>query len=61
MSLAAGTAVADQWTVRTGVHLDAWSANNSPGQGNGYQLLVPLGIYAPSPDRAVSNVSVIVK
>src|SRR5262249_28788847 len=47
--LAAGPAVADQWTLRTGVHLDAWSANDSSGQGTGYQFLAPLAIYYDTP------------
>ena len=47
--LAAGPAVADQWTVRSGIHLDAWSANDSSGQGTGHEVLVPLGIYYDTP------------
>jgi hypothetical protein len=48
--LAAGPARADQWTVRTGVHLDAWSANDSSGQGKGYEVLAPVGIYYDTPN-----------
>jgi hypothetical protein len=47
-------ATADQWTVTTGVHLDAWSANGSSGQGNGYQFLVPLGIFYDTPTWGLS-------
>jgi hypothetical protein len=52
--LAAAPAAADQWTVRSGVHLDAWSANDSSGQGKGYELLVPLGIFYDTPTWGVS-------
>jgi hypothetical protein len=52
--LAAAPAMADQWTVRSGVHLDAWSANDSSGQGKGYELLVPLGIFYDTPTWGVS-------
>jgi hypothetical protein len=53
-SLAATPAAADQWTVRSGVHLDAWSANDSSGEGKGYELLVPLGIFFDTPMWGVS-------
>ena len=52
--LAAATALADQWTLRTGFHLDAWSANDSSGQGTGYQFLAPLGIYYDTPTWGVA-------
>jgi hypothetical protein len=52
--LVAAPAAADQWTVRSGFHLDAWSANGSSGQGNGYELLVPLGIFYDTPLWGVS-------
>ena len=48
--LVAAPAAADQWTVRSGVHLDAWSANGSSGQGKGYELLIPLGIFYDTPN-----------
>jgi hypothetical protein len=47
-------AAADQWTLTSGVHLDAWSANNSSGQGTGYELLVPLGIFYDTPTWGLS-------
>ena len=47
--LVAAPAAADQWTLTSGVHLDAWSANGSSGQGNGYEVLVPLGIFYDTP------------
>ena len=53
--LAAAPAAADQWTLLSGVHLDAWSANNSSGQGKGYELLVPLGIFYDTPTWGVST------
>ena len=36
--LLAAPAAADQWTLTSGVHLDAWSANGSSGQGTGYEV-----------------------
>jgi len=48
-SLLAAPAAADQWTLTSGVHLDAWSANGSSGQGTGYEVLVPLGIFYDTP------------
>ena len=48
-SLLAAPAAADQWTLTSGVHLDAWSANGSSGQGTGYEVLVPLGILYDTP------------
>ena len=47
--LLAAPAAADQWTLTSGVHLDAWSANGSSRQGNGYEVLVPLGIFYDTP------------
>jgi hypothetical protein len=47
--LVAAPAAADQWTVRSGLHLDAWSADSSSGQGSGHQVLVPLGIFYDTP------------
>jgi hypothetical protein len=47
--LLAAPAAADQWTLTSGVHLDAWSANGSSGQGTGYEVLVPLGIFYDTP------------
>jgi hypothetical protein len=47
-------ALADQWTLRSGIHLDAWSANQSSGQGDGYEFLVPLGIAFDTPIWGVS-------
>ena len=52
--LAAPPAAADQWTLTSGVHLDAWSANDSSGQGEGYELLVPLGIFYDTPNWGIS-------
>jgi hypothetical protein len=49
VSLAAAPAAADQWTVSSGLHLDAWSADDSSGQGTGYELLVPVGIFFDTP------------
>jgi hypothetical protein len=48
--LVAAPAAADQWTLTSGVHLDAWSANNSSGQGTGYELLVPVGVFYDTPN-----------
>ena len=48
--LLSSPASADQWTLTSGVHLDAWSANSSSGQGNGYELLVPMGIFYDTPN-----------
>ena len=52
--LLAAPAAADQWTLTSGVHLDAWSANGSSGQGNGYEVLVPLGIFYDTPTWGLS-------
>lgn len=49
LALGTGPAAADQWTARTGVHVDAWSADSSSGQGSGSQVLVPLGIWYDTP------------
>jgi hypothetical protein len=48
--LVAAPAAADQWTLTSGIHLDAWSANGSSGQGNGYELLIPVGIFYDTPN-----------
>ena len=48
--LVATPAAADQWTLTSGIHLDAWSANGSSGQGNGYELLIPVGIFYDTPN-----------
>ena len=48
-ALGAGPAEADQWTLMSGIHLDAWSADQSSGQGDGLQLLVPIGIAFDTP------------
>lgn len=45
---------ADQWTLRSGIHLDAWSADKSSGQGDGFEVLVPLGIFYDTPTWGVS-------
>jgi hypothetical protein len=50
----AAPAAADQWTVTSGLHLDAWSANGSSGQGKGYEFLVPLGIFYDTPTWGLS-------
>ena len=52
--LFATPAAADQWTLTSGLHLDAWSANDSSGQGKGYELLVPLGIFYDTPTWGLS-------
>jgi hypothetical protein len=52
--LAAAPAGADQWTLRSGLHLDAWTADKSSGQGDGFELLVPLGIFYDTPIWGVS-------
>jgi hypothetical protein len=52
--LLATPAAADQWTLRSGAHLDAWSANQSSGQGTGYEVLVPLGIFYDTPTWGLS-------
>ena len=52
--LAAPPAAADQWTLTSGIHLDAWSANDSSGQGHGYELLVPLGIFYDTPNWGIA-------
>jgi hypothetical protein len=49
VSLAAGPATADQWTARTGIHVDAWSADRPSGYGDGSQVLVPLGLWYDTP------------
>lgn len=48
--LVAAPAAADQWTLTSGIHLDAWSANGSSGQGNGYELLIPVGLFYDTPN-----------
>lgn len=48
-ALSSTPAGADQWTLTTGLHLDAWSANQSSGQGDGLELLVPIGIAYNTP------------
>jgi hypothetical protein len=48
--LVAAPAAADQWTLTSGIHLDAWSANGSSGQGDGYELLIPVGIFYDTPN-----------
>jgi hypothetical protein len=52
--LAAAPAQADQWTLLSGLHLDAWSANDSSGQGKGLEFLVPLGIFYDTPTWGLS-------
>ena len=42
---AAASAAADEWTARTGVHLDAWSG---AGQ-DGHQVLAPLSLFLDTP------------
>ena len=38
-------AAADEWTLRSGVHVDAWSG---AGQ-DGHQILVPLSMFFDTP------------
>ncbi len=45
---------ADQWTLQSGIHLDAWSADQSSRQGDGLELLVPLGIAFDTPAWGLS-------
>ena len=47
--LPSAPAEADQWTLSSGFHLDAWSANSSSGQGDGHEILVPIGIAYDTP------------
>jgi hypothetical protein len=47
-------AEADQWTLTSGIHLDAWSANQSSGQGDGFEVLVPIGIAYDTPTWGLS-------
>ncbi len=47
---AAASAAADEWTARTGVHLDAWSG---AGQ-DGHQVLAPLSLFFDTPLWGVS-------
>jgi hypothetical protein len=51
--LAAFPARADQWTIGSGIHLDAWSADQSSRQGDGFEVLVPLGIAFDTPTWGV--------
>jgi hypothetical protein len=41
---------ADEWTVRTGVHVDAWSGAGQDGR----QILVPLSVFFDTPAWGVS-------
>ncbi len=43
-------AAAQEWTVRTGAHVDAWSGS---GQ-NGHQILAPFGLSFDTPDWGLS-------
>jgi hypothetical protein len=47
--LAAAPAGADQWSVQSGAHVDAWSADRKSGYGDGSEVLVPLGLWYDTP------------
>src|SRR5262249_49068767 len=42
-------AAADEWTFRTGGHIDYYSADTKSGQGDGKQILAPFGLWYDAP------------
>jgi hypothetical protein len=42
-------AAADEWTFRTGGHIDYYSADKKSGQGDGKQILAPFGLWYDAP------------